>query len=611
MTTTPAAASEAAACCACSPGVSDDKKETSTLSSSSVGGYSSPLEAMREGEVEKLLYIPAVLHRSRFGGSGSRGKERKSPEPDYLATVDLDPASPTFSKVIHRLPMPTPGDELHHMGWNACSSCRDRPGISRTHAFLVVPGVVSGNLHFVDVATDPRAPRLAKTILGSELQEKVGVALPHTSHCAPESIIVSFMGSRETRKEKGEKKEKKSEGEGGGEEGDDEDDEDEFTNEGNGFVEFDPFTFAIKSRWEEEGGATAAAAAGEVEGKGKGDGEEGEEGEGKEGGGEEEEQKSSSAPLALSHPRFGYDFWYQLHPSVDTLVSSEWGHPASFTKGFDPADVAAGKYGSRLYFYSFSKRKLEKVIDLGLGSIPLEVRFLHRPDAAEGYVGCALSSEMVRFVRKEKEEGGGEGGERGGGERPLWSAEAKIKVEPVGVTGWVLPSMPALVTDFVISLDDKYLFLACWLHGEVRQYDIGTDPENPRLVGKVSALGGLLHAGNRGGVARADGEPLLPPVTIKGQKIRGGAQMIQLSLDGKRLYVSTSLFSSWDEQFYGEELTKAGGQLLRILVAENGGGLEVDESFLVDFGGEEEPWGPALVHEMRFPGGDSTSDIWK
>lgn len=26
--------------------------------------------------------------------------------------------------------------------------------------------------------------------------------------------------------------------------------------------------------------------------------------------------------------------------------------------------------------------------------------------------------------------------------------------------------------------------------------------------------------------------------------------MIQLSLDGKRLYVSTSLYSTWDVQFY-------------------------------------------------------------
>ena len=40
------------------------------------------------------------------------------------------------------------------------------------------------------------------------------------------------------------------------------------------------------------------------------------------------------------------------------------------------------------------------------------------------------------------------------------------------------------------------------------------------------------------------------PVFVKGKRLEGGPQMIQLSLDGKRLYVTTSLFSSWDKQFY-------------------------------------------------------------
>lgn len=36
----------------------------------------------------------------------------------------------------------------------------------------------------------------------------------------------------------------------------------------------------------------------------------------------------------------------------------------------------------------------------------------------------------------------------------------------------------------------------------------------------------------------------------QGKKVAGGPQMIQLSLDGKRLYVTTSLYSAWDRQFY-------------------------------------------------------------
>ena len=40
------------------------------------------------------------------------------------------------------------------------------------------------------------------------------------------------------------------------------------------------------------------------------------------------------------------------------------------------------------------------------------------------------------------------------------------------------------------------------------------------------------------------------PLFVKGKRVHGGPQMIQLSLDGKRLYVTTSLFSTWDKQFY-------------------------------------------------------------
>ena len=39
--------------------------------------------------------------------------------------------------------------------------------------------------------------------------------------------------------------------------------------------------------------------------------------------------------------QFGYDYWYQ--PTHDVLISSEWGCPTAFGKGFDPADITAGK----------------------------------------------------------------------------------------------------------------------------------------------------------------------------------------------------------------------------------------------------------------------------
>jgi selenium-binding protein 1 len=83
--------------------------------------------------------------------------------------------------------------------------------------------------------------------------------------------------------------------------------------------------------------------------------------------------------------------------------------------------------------------------------------------------------------------------------------------------------------------------------------------------------------------------------------------MLQLSLDGKRLYVTNSLFSTWDNQFYAD-LGKAGSYLMQVDCDTENGGLSVNENFYVDFG--KEPAGPARAHEMRYPGGDVTSDIW-
>lgn len=48
--------------------------------------------------------------------------------------------------------------------------------------------------------------------------------------------------------------------------------------------------------------------------------------------------------------------------------------------------------------------------------------------------------------------------------------------------------------------------------------------------------------------------------------------------------------------------------MMQIDVDSVNGGLSVNENFLVDFG--KEPDGPVLAHEVRYPGGDCTSDIW-
>lgn len=152
-----------------------------------------------------------------------------------------------------------------------------------------------------------------------------------------------------------------------------------------------------------------------------------------------------------------------------------------------------------------------------------------------------------------------------------------------------------MITDIIISLDDKYLYLSNWLHGDVRQYDI-SDPAHPKLTGQLF-LGGMVLSDSKVKVLEDDELEAPPePVYVKGRRLYGAPQMLQLSLDGKRLYVTTSLFSPWDKQFYPDSV-EHGSTMVKVDVDVDNGGLKLDEGFLVDFG--KVPDGPWLAHEMR------------
>ena len=119
------------------------------------------------------------------------------------------------------------------------------------------------------------------------------------------------------------------------------------------------------------------------------------------------------------------------------------------------------------------------------------------------------------------------------------------------------------------------IYLNNWLHGDMRQYDI-SDPHNPVLTGQVF-MGGLLGKAP----------------SVNGVEVAGGPQMFQLSLDGRRLYVTTSLFSTWDNQFYPDIRTK-GGVMVMIDCDPVNGGMKINPDFIVDFG--QEPNGPNRGH---------------
>ena len=430
--------------------------------------YTSPADAQR-APAEDLLYV-SCLHE----GTGVRA-------PDFLAVVDAHEG-----RILHETPMPNVGDELHHFGWNRCSSACHGP--DRSH--LVMPGFRSSRVHVLDVSADPRRPTIEKVIEPEELLRETGYTRPHTVHCMPGgNVVLSMLGD--------------ADGNGAG-----------------GFACLDASTFEVKGRWENGG----------------------------------------------ERPGLNYDFWYQ--PRQDVLVSSEFGEPNAYEPGFDPEDVGRGRYGQRLHFWSLASRELEQTIDLGeRGLVPLELRMRHDPDAAEGFAAATLSSAVWRFHRA----------------NGSWSADPVIETEAVELEGWPMP-VPSLMTDMVLSMDDRFLYVANWFHGNLQQYDV-SDGERPRLTGELW-LGGLL------------GRP-----SDAGRELDGGPQMLQLSLDGRRLYVTNSLYSTWDNQFY----PGLRSWLLKV-DCDPAGGMTVDPGFFIDF--HDRPGGPARAHEVRLSGGDCTSEVF-
>jgi selenium-binding protein 1 len=425
--------------------------------------------------------------------------------PDAMAVVDVDPDSSSFGQQVGQTDMPNVGDELHHFGWNACSShlC---PWASHAHVerrFLVVPGINSSRIHILDTKGDPRNPEIVKVIEADELASKTGYASPHTVHCGPDRLYISALGAPD--------------GEGPG-----------------GIFTMDHETFEIEGVWEADRG-----------------------------------------PQYLA-----YDFFWHL--GHDALITSEWGTPNMVKEGVNPEILLAGGYGHQIHVFDLKSRQHRQALDLGAEQqMVLELRPAHDPRKAYGFAGVVLSLEdLSASVWLWYLDGNGDG---------EWKTKKVIEIPAEPADADDLPELlkgfgavPPLVTDINLSVDDQQLYVACFGTGDMKQYDV-SDPFEPRLTGSVR-IGGII---DRAAHPRAPGTPLT-----------GGAQMVEVSRDGRRVYFTNSLYSPWDAQFYPDGID---GWMVK-LDADPSGGIAFDERFFTTFNEGLRP------HQVRLQGGDASSD---
>ena len=147
--------------------------------------YPSPRQAAK-APPEKLAYVAAFDPAAQGRGRASR------------SWTWIRNRNPT-RKILGTVAVPNAGDEFHHFGWNACSSClcpnAPHPHVERR--YLVVPGLRSSRIYIFDTKPDPKKPQLVKTIEPEEIAEKTGYSRPHTVHCGPGGIYVAALGNKD------------------------------------------------------------------------------------------------------------------------------------------------------------------------------------------------------------------------------------------------------------------------------------------------------------------------------------------------------------------------------------------------------------------------------
>jgi selenium-binding protein 1 len=138
--------------------------------------------------------------------------------------------------------------------------------------------------------------------------------------------------------------------------------------------------------------------------------------------------------------------------------------------------------------WDLERQKVIQLANLGAKSGALEVRFIHRPGVRRAFINTP-------------------------GTHAVWLAEDDDNDGVFRFHRVLGPGDELLIpADMLLSYEHKFMYLSNWFGNTVQQFDI-TDPFRPRLTATVV----VPHP-----------------------------NMLRLSRDNKRLYVSNSLLTTWD-----------------------------------------------------------------
>jgi selenium-binding protein 1 len=178
-----------------------------------------------------------------------------------------------------------------------------------------------------------------------------------------------------------------------------------------------------------------------------------------------------------------YMYDFDSRPDTNRGISTTFGPPALCGAGIDPSCL-----GGEVAVWDLRRKKVIQVADLGPNNGALEVRFIEQRGVRRALINTPGTSAV--WLADDDDRDG--------------TFEFQQVLGPDD--GLVIPA------DMLLSYDNKYMYLTNWFGNTVQQFDI-TDPFNPVLTATA---------------------PVPHP------------NMLRLSRDNKRLYVSNSNISTWD-----------------------------------------------------------------
>jgi selenium-binding protein 1 len=178
-----------------------------------------------------------------------------------------------------------------------------------------------------------------------------------------------------------------------------------------------------------------------------------------------------------------YMYDFAAHHKANRAISTSFGPPALCGGGIDPTCL-----GDEVAVWDLERQKVIQVQSLGANSGALEVRFIRKNNVRRAFINTP-GTNAIWLAHDDDHDG-------------VFEFMQVLGAED----GLTLPA------DMLLSYDGRHMYVTNWFGNTVQQFDI-RDPYNPRLTATVT----VPHP-----------------------------NMLRLSRDNRRLYVSNSLLTPWD-----------------------------------------------------------------